>query len=133
MRDFLLALIWHGYLRIHIILLEDISVKGEYTVHRVYICSKLKSPFVIKQYDQLEGCFKSSHNTSSFSCSSLFWNNRIKFKKGGKVGRCQELQQLHPQTPTTESRTTQNQEGENDEDMDSNYMVKAQSISILIY
>jgi hypothetical protein len=28
--------------------------KGEYMVHRVYICSNMKSPFVMKQYDQLE-------------------------------------------------------------------------------
>jgi len=32
------------------------NCKGEYMVHRVYICSNLKSPFVVQQYDQLEGC-----------------------------------------------------------------------------
>jgi len=25
-------------------------------VHRVYFCLNLKSPFVVQQYDQLEGC-----------------------------------------------------------------------------
>jgi hypothetical protein len=28
--------------------------KGEYMVHRVYICSNLKSPFVVQQYDNFE-------------------------------------------------------------------------------
>jgi hypothetical protein len=32
--------------------------KGEYMVHRVYICLNMKSPFVMKQFDQLQGCIK---------------------------------------------------------------------------
>jgi hypothetical protein len=28
--------------------------KGEYMVHRVYICLNLKSPFVVQQYDNFE-------------------------------------------------------------------------------
>jgi hypothetical protein len=32
----------------------------------------MKSSFVIKQYDQLEGCFKANHITSSSTCSSLY-------------------------------------------------------------
>jgi hypothetical protein len=39
--------------------------KGEYMVHRVYIYSNIKSPFVMKQYDQLEACVKANHITSS--------------------------------------------------------------------
>jgi hypothetical protein len=39
----------------------------EYMIHRVYICSNMKSPFVIKQYDQLEVYVKASHITSSFT------------------------------------------------------------------
>ena len=31
------------------------NCKGEYMVHRVYICSTLKSPFIVQKYDQLEG------------------------------------------------------------------------------
>ena len=31
------------------------NYNGEYMVHRVYICSNLKSPFVVQQYDQSEG------------------------------------------------------------------------------
>jgi hypothetical protein len=47
--------------------------KGEYMVHRVYICLNMKSPFVMKQYDQLEGCVKANnHITSSSTCHSLY-------------------------------------------------------------
>ena len=42
-----------------------------YMVHRVYTCSNMKSPFVMKQYDQLEGYVKANHVTSSFTCPSL--------------------------------------------------------------
>jgi hypothetical protein len=46
--------------------------KGEYMVHRVYICSNLKSSYVGKQYDQLEGCTNTNYITSSSSCFSMF-------------------------------------------------------------
>jgi hypothetical protein len=46
--------------------------KGEYMVHRVYICSNMKSSFFIKQYDQLEGYVKANHITSSSTCPSLY-------------------------------------------------------------
>jgi hypothetical protein len=46
--------------------------KGEYMVHRVYICSNMKSPFVMQQYDQLEGCVKANLITSSSTCPSLY-------------------------------------------------------------
>ena len=32
------------------------NCKGDYMVHRVFICSKLNSPFSVHQYDQIEGC-----------------------------------------------------------------------------
>jgi hypothetical protein len=41
-------------------------------VHRVYICSNMKSPFAMKQYDQLHGCVKSNLITSSSTCPSLY-------------------------------------------------------------
>jgi hypothetical protein len=44
--------------------------KGEYLVHRVYICSNMKSPFVMKQHDQLEGYVKANHIT--LTCPSLY-------------------------------------------------------------
>jgi hypothetical protein len=46
--------------------------KGEYMVHRVYISSNMKPPFVLKQYDSLEGCIKTNHITSSSTCPSLY-------------------------------------------------------------
>jgi hypothetical protein len=41
-------------------------------VHRVYICSNINSPFVMKQYDQLDGCVKANYIMSSSSCPSLY-------------------------------------------------------------
>jgi hypothetical protein len=42
-------------------------------IHRVYICSNMKSPFVMKQYDQLEGCcVKANHIMSSSTYPSLY-------------------------------------------------------------
>jgi hypothetical protein len=46
--------------------------KGEYMVHRVYICSNMKSPFVMKQYDHLKGCVKANHIIFSSTCPSLY-------------------------------------------------------------
>jgi hypothetical protein len=45
-----------------------------------------------------------------------FCNNRINFKKGSKVGQCQELQQLFSQAPTTLSKKQLNQESETNDD-----------------
>jgi hypothetical protein len=40
--------------------------KGQYMVHRVYICTHLSSPFGLQDCDQLE----SNHHTNIFTCSS---------------------------------------------------------------
>ena len=48
------------------------NCKGEYMVHRVYIYSNLKSPFVEKQYNQLEGYTNANRIMSSSSRCSLF-------------------------------------------------------------
>jgi hypothetical protein len=40
--------------------------KGQYMVHRVYICTNLNSPFVLQVCDRLE----SNHHTNIFTCSS---------------------------------------------------------------
>jgi hypothetical protein len=48
------------------------SCKGQYMVHRLYIYLNMKSPFIMKQYDELEVCVKTSHITSSSTCSSLY-------------------------------------------------------------
>jgi hypothetical protein len=106
--------------------------KGEYMVHRVYICSDMNSPFAMKQYDRLEGCVKANHITSSSTCPSLYVLQQ--------QGQLQEGEQYWTTSSTTsipfagindfESRTTRNQSGENHEYMDVNYMVKAQSIRV---
>jgi hypothetical protein len=71
-------------------------------VHRVYICSNMKPPFVMKQYDQLEGCVKANHITSSSTCSSLYvLQQQGQLQEGSKVGRHQALHQHLLQAPTT--------------------------------
>ena len=37
------------------------NCNGKYMVHQVYICSNLKFPFVVQQYDQSEGCNRYDH------------------------------------------------------------------------
>jgi hypothetical protein len=37
------------------------NCKGEYMVHRIYICSILKSPFVVQQYDNFEPYNRYNH------------------------------------------------------------------------
>jgi hypothetical protein len=79
--------------------------KGEYMVHRVYICSNMKSPFVMKQYSQLERCVKLTISCLvSHVLLRMFYNNRVNFKKGRKVGWHQTLHQHLLQAPTTSSR-----------------------------
>jgi hypothetical protein len=78
------------------------TCKGDYIVHRVYICSNMKSPFVMKQHDQLEGYVKANHITSCSTCSSLYvYNNKVNFKKRSMVGRHQALYQHLLQETTT--------------------------------
>jgi hypothetical protein len=38
----------------------------------LYICSNMKSHFVMKLCDQLQGCVKTNHIMSSSTCSSLY-------------------------------------------------------------
>jgi hypothetical protein len=86
--------------------------------------------FVMKQNDQLEGCVKANHIMSSSTCPSLYVLQQ--------QGQLQEVGQGWMTSSTTstpfvgtndfESRTTQNQEGENDEYMNINYIVKANQL-----
>jgi len=55
------------------------NCKGEYMVHRVYICSNLKSPFVAQQHDQLEGYNHNNHVMSKSPSSIL--KQQVKFLK----------------------------------------------------
>jgi hypothetical protein len=78
---------------------------GEYKVHRVYICSNMKFPFLMKQYDQLEGCVKANHIMSSSTCRSFYvLQQHGQLQEVSKVGRHQALHQHLMQAPTTLSR-----------------------------
>jgi hypothetical protein len=41
--------------------IDKYNTKGEYMVHRVYICLNLKSPFVVQQYDNFEAYNRYNH------------------------------------------------------------------------
>jgi len=56
------------------------NCKGEYMIHRVYICSNLNSPFVVQECDQLEGC--NSNNIVMPSYSSFVLKKHVKIKEG---------------------------------------------------
>jgi hypothetical protein len=53
-------------------------------VHRVYICSNLKFPFAVHQYDQSKGCIRYNHVMSR--SPSFVIKNRLTFKKESNVG-----------------------------------------------
>jgi hypothetical protein len=87
------------------------NCKGEYMVHRVYICSNHKSYFIVQKYDQLEGC--NSYNLVMSSFSSFVLKKHDKSQEG-------EHSLLLPTTcPSTKvkPRTVCYQEGDDDEDM----------------
>jgi hypothetical protein len=54
--------------------------KGQYMVHRIYICTNLNSPFVVQDCDRLEG----NHHTTTFPCSSRSFvlNKTVNFQEG---------------------------------------------------
>jgi hypothetical protein len=87
------------------------NYNGEYMVQQIYICLNLKSPFVVKQYDQSEGCNRYNHVMSR--SPSFVIKKWVKFQEGEQ---CWLL-------PTTCSpiklkpRTIYFQKGEDDEDM----------------
>jgi hypothetical protein len=99
-------------------------------VHRVYICSNMKSSFVMKQYDQLEGCVKANQITFNSTCPSLYVLQQHGKLQVGEQGSTTSSTTSTPFVGTNdfELMTTQNQEGKNDEYMDVNNIVKAQSI-----
>jgi hypothetical protein len=84
----------------------------------------------MKQYDQLEGCVKANHITSSSTCPSLYVLQQHGQLQKGKQGCTTSSTTSTPYAGTNDfkSRPTQNQEGENDEYMDVNNMAKTQSI-----
>jgi len=87
------------------------NYKEEYMVHRVYICSNMKSPFLVQQYDQLEGY--NFYNLVISSSSSFVLKKQVKFQEGEQ---CWILPITYPPTKL-KPRTLCCQEGEDDEDM----------------
>ena len=87
------------------------NCKGEDLVHRVYICSNLKSPFVVQQYDQLEGCNRYNHVMSR--SPSFVIKKQVKFQEGEQRWL---LPTTYPQTKL-KTRTVCCEEGEDDEDI----------------
>jgi hypothetical protein len=55
--------------------------KGQYMVHRIYICTNLNAPFVVQDCDRLEG----NHYTTTFpwSSRSFVLNKMVDFQEGG--------------------------------------------------
>jgi hypothetical protein len=76
------------------------------------------------------GCVKTNHIISNSTCPSLYVLQQQVQLQEGEQGWTMSRPTTTPDAGTNyfELRTTQNQEGENDEYMDINYMVKAQSI-----
>jgi hypothetical protein len=89
--------------------------KGDYMVHRVYICSNMKYPFGMKQDDQIEGCVKANYITSSSTCPSLYVLQQQGQIQEGEQGwtMSRPTTTSYAGTNNFESRMTQNQEGEN--------------------
>ena len=80
-------------------------------VHRVYMCSNRKSPLVVQEFNQVEGCNNSNHILST--SPSFIFKKQVNFQEGKRY-------QLLPKTcPPTKlkPRTVCCQGGEDDEDM----------------
>ena len=55
------------------------NCKGEYMVHRAYMFSNLKSPFIAHKYDQLMGC--NSYNLVMSNSPDFVIEKHIKFEE----------------------------------------------------
>jgi hypothetical protein len=60
--------------------IDKYNNKGEYMVHRVYICSNLKSPFVVQQYDNFEAYNRYNHVMSRSPSFAI--KQHVKFQEG---------------------------------------------------
>jgi hypothetical protein len=76
------------------------------------------------------GCVKANYIMSRSTCPSVYFLQQQGQLQDGEQGWTMSRPTTTPYAGTNyfESRTTQNQEGENDEYMDVNYVVNAQSI-----
>ena len=102
------------------------TCKGDYMVHRVYICSNLNSTFAMRQYDQLEGC--NIYNNVMWRNPSFVIKKQVKFQEGEQ---CWLLPTTSPPT-ILKPRTVCCQEGEDDEDITPSDMTIAYKVSLLL-
>ena len=103
------------------------NCKGEYMVHRVYICSNLKSPYIVQKYDQPKDC--NCYNLVMSSSPSFVIKKYVKFQEG-------EQRWLLPTTFSSANpkpRTVCCQEGEGDEDMTPSDMTIVYKVSSFLY
>lgn len=89
------------------------NCKEDYMVHRIYICSNMKSSAVVQKYDPFEVCASCNHSMSSSPCFIV--------KKQDMSQEEEHGWQLPTTCPPTlvKPRTVCCQEGENDEDITS--------------
>ena len=57
-------------------------------VHRVYMCSNLKSPLVVQEFDQIEGCNNNNHILST--SPSFILKKHVSFQEGSDIGYYQQ-------------------------------------------
>jgi len=102
--------------------------KGEYFVHKVYICSNTKSPFGAQYHDEILSCSNTNNLLQSFPSFSLM--QQVQHKEGEHCSLWPHIvvapySHIQPHTfkcHWSKSRTTCSQEGENDEDITSSDM-----------
>jgi hypothetical protein len=102
------------------------NCKEEYMVRRIYICSNVKSPFIMQKYDQLE--LSNSHNHAISSSPSFVVKKQDKSQEG-------EQGWLLPTTcppRMVKPRTVCCQEGENDEDINGSNMTMLTSSKLKV-
>ena len=95
-------------------------------VHRVYMCSNLKSPLVVQKFDQVEGCHNNNHILST--SPSFVLKKKVNLQEGERYWL---LPTICPPTKL-KSRTVCCQEGENDEDMTPSDTTIAYKVSLLL-
>ena len=98
--------------------------KGEYLVHRVYICSNLKYPYGLQYHERIGGCTNTNNVLQSFSSFSDMQQGKAKegehcwlWPCSIVVAPCSNIKASTFEYHWSKSRTTCRQEGENDEDI----------------
>ena len=100
------------------------DIKGEYLVHKVYICSNLKYPFGLQYHEQIGGCINTNNILQSFSSFSLMQQDQPEEREhcllcpcSIVVAPCSNNKASTFECRWSKSRTTCSQEGENDVDI----------------